>query len=371
MDFSFNEEQEMLRKSARQFLEDECPKKFVRDMEEDEKGYSPELWKRMAELGWMGLLLPEEYGGLGGNFLDLTALLEEMGRALLPGPFLPTTVYSSLPILHYGTEEQKREFLPKIAEGKLIMTLAITEPSGRFDEAGIETKAIRSNNDYLITGTKLLVPDAHIADWFLCAAKEGEGITLFLIDAKTPGINCTLLKTLAADKQCEVILDNAKVPARNILGKSGAGWEIASKIEQWGAIAQCALISGCLQQVLEMTVDYTKERMQFGKLIGSFQAIQHQCADMAIDVDAVKFITYEAAWKLSQKLPATIEVSRAKAWTSDASRRVCLTGHRIHGGLGLTEDHDMQLYFRRAKAMELAFGDGDFHREIVAKELGL
>ena len=371
MDFSFSEEQEMVQKSAREFLENECPKKFVRDMEEDEKGYSPKLWKRMTELGWTGLVLPEEYGGMGSNFLTLITLLEEMGRALLPGPFISTVIYSSLPILHYGTEEQKREFLPKIAEGTLIATLALSEPNGRFDEAGIETKATKSNNDYIINGTKLFVPDAHIADWLLCVAKADEGITLFLIDAKSPRINYTLLKTLASDKQCEVILNKVKVPARNILGKPGIGWEVVSRISEWGAVAQCALILGCLQQVLEMTVEHAKQRVQFDRSIGSFQAIQHQCADMAIDIDSVKFLTYETAWKLSQGLPVTMEASMAKAWASDASRRVCVLGHKIQGGVAIMEDHDMQLYFRRAKAMELAFGDGDFHREIVAKELGL
>jgi len=371
MDFSFNEEQEMLQKSASEFLENECSKKFVRAMEEDEKGYSPELWKRMAELGWMGLVLPEEYGGMGSNFLTLVSLLEEVGRVLLPGPFVPTVVYSSLPILYYGTEEQKKEFLPKIADGNLIMTLALTEPNERLDEAGVETIATRSNNDYIVSGTKLFVPDAHIADWLLCVAKVDEGITLFLVDAKSPGVNCTLLKTLASDKQCEVILDKVKVPARNILGKPGIGWEVVSRIREWGAVAQCALILGCLQQVLEMTVDYTKERVQFDRPIGSFQAVQHQCVDMLMDIDGVKFTTHEAAWKLSQELPATMEVSMAKAWASDASRKVCLLGHKIQGGVAIMEDHDMQLYFRRAKAMELTFGDGDFHREIVAKELGL
>lgn len=371
MDFSFNEEQEMLQKSAREFLDNECSKKFVRAMEEDEKGYSPKLWKRMAELGWMGLIFPEEYGGMGSSFLTLVSLLEEMGRALLPGPFVPTVVYSSLPILYYGTAQQKKEFLPQIAKGNIIMTLALTEPNERLDKAGIETVATRSNNAYIVSGTKLFVPDAHIADWLLCVAKVDEEITLLLVDAKSPGVNCTLLKTLASDKQCEVILDKVKVPARNILGKLGTGWEIVSRIKDCAAVAQCALILGCLQQVLEMTVEYTKQRVQFDKPIGTFQIIQHQCVDMAMDIDGIKFLTYEAAWKLSQGLPAITEVSMAKAWASDASRRVCLLGHKIQGGVAIMEDHDMQLYFRRAKAMETAFGDGDLHREIVAQELGL
>lgn len=371
MELGLSEQQEMLQRAARDFLTRECPKKHVRDMEEDELGYSPEVWNKMAELGWMGLILPEEYGGIGSDFLDLTILIEEMGRALLPSPFVHTVAYCSLPILYYGTEEQKREFLPRIAEGSFIMTLAFSEPSGRFDEASIETQATQANNDYVISGTKLFVPDAHVADWLLCVARTDKGITLFLINAKSPGMSCTLLRTLASDKQCEVILDKVKAPAKNILGEVGKGWQIVERIKEWGSVAQCALISGCLQQVLEMSVDYAKQRVQFDAPIGSFQAIQHKCADMATDVDGAKFITYEAAWKLSKNLPATTEISMAKAWASDASRRVCIQGHQIHGGMGITKDHDMQLYFRRAKAMELAFGDGDLHREIVARELGL
>lgn len=371
MDFSFSEEQELLRKASREFLRENCPKSFVREMEEDEKGYSPQLWQKMAELGWMGLILPEEYGGAGGDFLDLVVLLEEMGRALLPGPFIPTVVYASLPILQFGTEDQKMEFLPKIASGELIMVLALTEPSAKYDETGIEVRATKENGDWVINGIKLFVPDAHVAHWFISVARAGEGITLFLVDAKSPGINCTLLKTLAGDKQCEVFFDRVKVPLGNILGEVGKGWEIVGRIKEWGALAQCALISGFAQQVLDISVAYAKERVQFDRPIGSFQAIQHKCADMTIDVDGIKFLTYQAAWKLSQGLSATIEISMAKAWASDAVRRVCLIGHLVHGGVGISRDHDMQLYFRRAKATELATGDGDFHREIVAVELGL
>lgn len=227
--------------------------------------------------------------------------------------------------------------------------------------------------DYVLSGTRLFVPYAHLANWFIykIQTNNDNGKALFLVNAKSPGVNLDLLKTIASDKQFEVILDKVKVPERDILGGIGKGEELVSKINEWGALFQCGFIVGLLEQVLKISVEYAKKREQFGRLIGSFQAIQHQFADMATDIDQVKFLTYQAAWKLSEQLPATKEISMAKARASDASRRVCLLGIKIHGGIGIINDYDMQLYFRRAKAAEIAFGDGDFHREIVAQELGL
>ena len=377
MDFALSEEQEMLRNSARDFLTKECPKTLVRQMETDEKGYSPNLWKGMADLGWTGLVFPETYGGSGMTFLDLAVLIEELGRAIAPSPFLPTVVYCGLPILAAGTEEQKKQFLPKIAKGDMIMTLALTEPSATWDAGGITVKATAEGDDFVISGTKLFVSDAHIASYLLVVArtKEGkhkeEGITLFLVDAKSPGITLNPLKTMGSDKQFEIIFNKVKVPKKNILGKLDHGWSIIQDLLPKATLAQCALMVGGAQQVLEMTVSYAKERVQFGKPIGSFQAIQHKCANMATDVDGSRFITYQAAWKLNEGLNCALEVSMAKAWVSEAYRRTCAEGHQIHGGIGFIKDHDMQLYYRRAKASELAFGDADYHRELVAKQIGL
>jgi alkylation response protein AidB-like acyl-CoA dehydrogenase len=276
-----------------------------------------------------------------------------------------------MPILRYGTSEQKKSFLPKIAQGELIMTLAFLEPSCSFDEQGIQSTADRENDIYNINGTKLFVPDAHVANYLLCPARAKEGVTLFLVDATNPRIKCTLLKTITSDKQCEVIFDKVGVPRGNVLGEVGNGWQIVEKIKEWGAIAQCSFVFGGVQRVLELTVSYAKERIQFGKPIGSFQRVQNHCTDMAMDIEGIKWLTYEAAWRLSEGLPAAKEISMAKAWASDASRRIGVNAHRVHAGIGLFTDYDIELYFRRAKAMELAFGDGDFHREIVAKELGL
>jgi len=377
MDFALSEEQEMLRNSARDFLTKECPKTLVRQMETDEKGYSPNLWKGMADLGWTGLVFPEAYGGSGMTFLDLAVLIEELGRAIAPSPFMPTVVYCGLPILAAGTEEQKKQFLPKIAKGDMIMTLALTEPSATWDAGGIAVKAAAEGDDFVISGTKLFVSDAHIANYLLVVArtKEGkhkeEGITLFLVDAKSPGIKLNPLKTMGSDKQFEIIFNKVKVPKKNILGKLDHGWSIIQDLLPKATLAQCALMVGGSQQVLEMTVSYAKERVQFGKPIGSFQAIQHKCANMATDVDGSRFITYQAAWKLNEGLNCALEVSMAKAWVSEAYRRTCAEGHQIHGGIGFIKDHDMQLYYRRAKASELAFGDADYHRELVAKQIGL
>jgi alkylation response protein AidB-like acyl-CoA dehydrogenase len=377
MDLGLNEEQEMLKTSARDFLQKECPKQLVKQLDESDAGYSPELWRKMAELGWTGLIFPEKYGGSGGSFLDLIVLLEEMGYHILPGPFFSTVVLCGLTILASGTEEQKRELLPKIANGEMILALALTEPSASYDAASIKAKATAHNDDYIINGTKLFVLDANVADCILCVARTKEtknpedGITIFLVDAKSPGIKCTLLKTLARDKQCEIVLDNVTVPKKNILGKLDQGWPIVKDTLQKATAAKCAEMVGGAQAALEMTVKYAKERVQFNRPIGSFQAIQHYCANMVTDVDGARFITYKAAWELSEGLPATKDVAVAKAWTSEAYGRVTLLAHQIFGAIGFTMDHDIHLYYRRAKAGEIMFGDGDFQRAIVASELGL
>ena len=377
MDLGLSEEQEMLKTSARDFLQKECPKKLVKQLDESDEGYSPELWQRIAGLGWLGLMFPDEYGGSGGSFLDLVVLLEEMGYNILPGPFFSTVVLGGLTILAAGNKEQKKELLPGIASGEIILTLALTEPSVGYDASSVKTTAVAHNGEYMINGTKLFVPDANVADLLLCVArtKEAEnpedGITIFLVDAKSPGVECTLLKTLARDKQCEVLFNNAGVPKENILGELDQGWPVVQDALQKATVAKCAEMVGGAQAALDMAVAYAKERIQFNRPIGSFQAIQHYCANMVSDVDGSRFVTYKAAWKVSEGLPATMDVAIAKAWTSEAYRRVTLLAHQIFGAIGFTMDHDLHLYYRRAKASEMMFGDSAFQRAIVSRELGL
>ena len=374
MDLGLDESQQMLRNSARAFLEAECPDSYVRDMERDPRGYTPELWQKMAEQGWLGLIVPERYGGVGLSFLDLSILLEEMGRAMLPGPFFSTVVMAGMAVLDAGSEEQKQEILPRIADGQLIMTMALTEPSARWDARGVATAAEPGGNGFLINGTKLFVPDAGAADYLVVAARTGgaeEDISLFLVPRESDGVSLMPLKTIAQDKQFEVSLDGVEIPSSALLGELNEGWRTVEKVLQWGTVGKCAEMVGGSQQVLDMTVEYAQQRVQFGRPIGSFQAVQHHCANMATDVEGTRYITYQAAWRVSESLPSELEVATAKAWVSEAYGRVCALGHQCHGAIGFTKEHNMQLYSRRAKAAELAFGDADLHLEKVADAIGL
>ncbi len=377
MDFDYNDEQKMLKQGARDFFDKECPKSLVKKMVDDEKGSPPELWQKMAQLGWLGLIYPEQYGGSGGNMVDLIALEEEMGRACLPGAFFSTVLLGGLFILNAGSEEQKKDLLSKIARGEIIVTLALTELSASYAASAVETEAVADKDDYIITGTKLFVPDAHIADYIICIArtkkgtKPEDGITAFLVDRKSAGVNCTLLKSIGGDKLCEVIFDKVKVSRKNIIGKSDQAWVPLQQTLQQVTIALCAEMVGGAQKALEMAADHAKKRVQFDRPIGTFQSIQHLIANSMMDVDASRFLTYEAAWKLSEGLPCAKETAMAKGWTSEAYQRVTATGEQVLGGIGYTTDGDMQLYYKRAKAAELTLGDGRFQREALAKELGM
>ena len=374
MDLGLSEAQQMLKNSAQEFLEAECPDTYVREMEDDERGYTAEMWQKLAEQGWLGLIIPEKYGGVELEFQDLIVLLEEMGRHMLPGPYFSTVVMGGMSIMEAGTEDQKQEYLPRIAEGQIIVTLALNEPSGRWDAEGIQLTADKSGDGYVLNGTKLFVPNAHVSDNLVVAARTGEedtDISLFIVSSQAKGVTQNLLKTIASDRQSEVVFEKVEVPSSALLGEKNAGWATIEKVLQWGAVGKCAEMSGGGQEVLDMTVEYAKQRTQFGRPIGTFQAIQHHCANMATDVEGAKFITYQAAWKLSEGLPAEREVAMAKAWVSEAYRRVCALGHQSHGAIGFTKEHNMQLYSRRAKAAELAFGDADLHLEKVAEIIGL
>jgi alkylation response protein AidB-like acyl-CoA dehydrogenase len=375
MDFSLSEEQEILKKSASDFLAKECPKALVKEMEKDERGFPKELWDKMAKLGWMGLIFPEEYEGTGSSFLDLAVLLEEMGKACLPSPFFSSIILGGSTLLEAGNEEQKREILPEVAMGRRLLTLALTEQSAKYTSDGIQAKA-RKEDEYIIDGIKLFIPDAHIADDIICVARtgegvEGEGISLFLVDAKSPGITCNRLLTIAGDKQFEVIFDGVRTPRGNTLGEADEGWAYIENVWPKIVIAKCAEMVGGAQQTLEMTVNYAKERIQFGQPIGNFQVIQHYCANMLADVDSSRFVTYQAAWMIGEGIPCKKEVAVAKTWVSEAFRRVTALAHQIHGTIGYTEDHDLHLFYKRAKAWELSFGGADFHLDIVAQEIGL
>jgi alkylation response protein AidB-like acyl-CoA dehydrogenase len=373
MNFGLTEEQVILKKAARDFLEKECPRSMVRQMAIDEKGYSSQLWQKMAELGWLGLAFPTRYGGEDGNFLDLVVLSEEMGRALVPSPFFTTVVLGGLYILEAGSEEQKEEFLPGLARGDTIITLALTEPGSGYDAGSIAVEAIPHQSDYMVNGTKLFVPDAHVADYLLCVARTRkvtnpeEGITTFIMDTDTPGITCTQLSTIGRDHQCEVSFKNALATKQRILGDLDNGWKDVEKILQKATVVLCVDMNAAAQQVLDMTVNYAKERVQFGRPIGSLTAIQHHCANMTVSLEVSRSLAYEAAWKISQGLSCAREVSMAKSWVSECYTQITQLGVLIHGGLGITEEHDLPLYYRHAKASEIIMGNSDNHREKISK----
>lgn len=377
MDFSFSKDQEALRNEARDFLKRECPPSLVREMEADSRGFPVKLWENITELGWIGLPFPAKYGGGGRDFLDLVILLEEMGRVCLPLPFMSTVALSGLTILDAGSEKQKGQFIHAISGGKLISTLALMEPNDNYFPAVLTCRALDNGDTYVINGIKLFVTDAHISDYLLVAArieniyKEDLGIGLFIVDNKTNGLTFDLLKTIGADKQFEVSFNNVTVSKASILGEHRRGSEVIKRLQERAAVAKCAEMLGGAQQVLEMTVNYTKNRKQFDRLIGSFQVIQHNCVNMAIDIEASRLNTYHAAWKLSEQLPASQEVAVAKAWVSEAYHRIISLSHQIMGAIAFTKASDLELYIRRAKAAEVSFGDSDFYRDIIIEEMHL
>jgi len=373
MDFGFSEEQDMLRQSVQGFLAGECPMTYVRQMMEDERGYSEDQWKKMVQLGWTGLIIPEQYGGAGLNMVDMVVVLEEMGKVVMPGPFFASVILGGLAIDLGGSEAQKQRYLPGLAEGTLKATLAQVEESGRWDAEGIALPAKAAGGGFSLSGTKLFAHDAHNADILIVPARTGgtatDGVTLLIVDGKAKGVSIRVLKTMdQTRKLCEVTFADVAVGKDAVLGEVGKGWGLLDRLVDRAKVALCAEMCGGAQKVLEMSVAYAKVREQFGKPIGSFQAIQHKCANMMVQVESAKSATYYAAWAVANDVPeAHLAACMAKAYCSDAYRFVSAEGIQIHGGIGFTWEHDMHLYFKRAKGSEVTFGDATWNRELVAQ----
>jgi alkylation response protein AidB-like acyl-CoA dehydrogenase len=378
MDIGFSEEQELLRDTARKFLDSECDTRFVRRMMATETAITPEFWNSLAENGWLGITYPEEDGGAGLGLLDLVVLMEEIGRAVMPGPFPATVLLGGAAIAEAGAAAQRREWLPRIASGKAKATLAWTEPNARWDAAAITAGAREAAGGFLLSGSKMFVPDAHLADVLVVAARSRDGstmedgVSLFLVPRDTAGVEVRLLPSIdETRKTCEVRFDNAVLPAAALLGELHRGWAPLARVVDKAAVALSAEMCGAAQRVLDITVDYAKMRTTFGKPIGSYQAVKHKCADMLIDIENAKSLTYYAAWAVDEADPdAVMAVSMAKAAASDAGRKVCAAGIQLHGGIGMTWEHDLHLYLKRAKADEVALGDATWHRERIARLMG-
>jgi alkylation response protein AidB-like acyl-CoA dehydrogenase len=374
MDIDLSKEQKLIKTSAREFLEKEFPKDFIRELEESEQGYSRELWEKMAELGWMAMNIPEEYDGMGMSYLDLIVLLEETGYNILPGPFF-STVMGAFPIIDGGSNEQKHEFLPKISSGELKVTFALTEPNASFNPSDTEVEAVSEGEDFIVNGTKLFVENAHIADYLICLVRTERGenpetaLSLFLIDSKSPGMTINMIPAMSLDKQSEVIFKGVRVPKSNMLGRINEGWQLLQNTLAKAQVGKCAEMLGGMQASLDMTNAYVKKRMTYGRSVGSYQVVQHYLANIWIDVETSRNITYLAAWKINEGLPFGKEVGAAKAWVGKAFTRATERCIQMHGAIGLTREHDIGLYYRSAKAWDLAFGDGTYQKNIIAKEM--
>jgi 3-oxocholest-4-en-26-oyl-CoA dehydrogenase beta subunit len=378
MNYDLDVEKTMLKESARNFFTKEVNSALIRELEQDENGYSKKIWKKMAQVGWMELTIPEKYGGFGGTFHDLCVVLEEMGYDAFDSPFFATAVLGTSALLNSGSEKQKSDFFPKIAQGDQIFTLAYMGADEPECASDIPVRAVIVDEGFVVDGTYLFVPYAHIADIIICAVRTGEpgeagnrGVSLFAIARNTPGLSVTLLQTIANDKQCEVIFDKVILSKENLLGELNQGWSTLETVLRKAAVAKCAEMVGHARKALKMTVDYAKKREQFGRPIGSFQAVQHHCANMLTYLDTSALITHETCRLISRGLPCVKEAAMCKAWVSEANRKLIALGHQVMGGFGFIEEVDLQIYFRRSKAAEQQFGDGTFHREVVARQIDL
>jgi len=369
MNFTFTDEQEELRRTMRRFLEDKSPSTEVRRLMETAEGYDEAVWKQMAaELGLQGLHIPEEYGGQGFSFVELGIVLEEMGRALLCAPFFSSVCLAANAILDAGTDEQKKTLLPGIASGETIAALAIAEPSGRWDAAGIETTATPDGDGWRLNGTKRFVVDGHTASLFVVAARSPKGIGLFVAEGGADGLTREALPTLdQTRKQAALELHNVRATA---LGDPAAA--PLERLLDHIAVCLSAEIVGGAQRALDMAVDYAKNRIQFGRPIGQFQAIKHKCADMLLQVESAKTAAYYAMWIAARDDDELrIVAPLAKAFASEAFFFAASENIQVHGGIGFTWEHDAHLYFKRAKSSELLFGDPVYHRELLATRLGI
>ena len=374
MDLGLSEIQKMLQESSRDYLVENCTMDYIRAMESDQIGISDEIWKNMADMGWLGLMIPEIYGGSGFNFDDMSILLEEMGKVALSGPFFSTSVIGAQTLLLSGDESQKKEFLPKIASGNLKFSLAFNEKTGSFEESEVSTTtSIKNDEGWTLNGEKYFVNDAVGADYFIVASasENNEGISLFLVPSKSDGIEIEKMEAIGGDKISKVNFQEIKLLDSQLLGKEGEAWKTLSKVFNYGAIGKTSEMSGAALRVMDMTLNYIKDRKQFDRPIGSFQAVQHHAADMAILTKVSTQFSRKAAWEISNKDNSNINIHRAKSYVSKAFHDVCQISHQLHGAIGYTWDYDLQVFTRKMQHQKLAYGDTDFHQKKISNLLNL
>jgi alkylation response protein AidB-like acyl-CoA dehydrogenase len=371
MNFAFSDEQDELRAAVRRFLAEKSPESEVRRLMDTTEGYDPAVWSQMADqLGLQSLTIPEEFGGSGFTYVELLVVLEEMGAALLCAPFFSSVALGANALLTSGDDEAKKSYLPGIASGETIATLAITEDNGKWDFSGIECAATKKGDGWVLHGHKMFVIDGHVADLIIVAARSGAGVSLFAVQGDAAGLTRTPLPTMDQTRK-QARLEFAEVPAV-LIGVDGGAEAGLSKTLDLAAVALAAEQVGGAQHVLDASVEYAKTRIQFGRPIGSFQAIKHKCADMLLEVESAKSASYYAAWAAaedSDELP--VVASLAKSYCSEAYFHSAAENIQIHGGIGFTWEHPAHLYFKRAKSSELLLGDPSYHRELLAQRIGI
>ncbi|HEY7784122.1 MAG TPA: acyl-CoA dehydrogenase family protein [Pyrinomonadaceae bacterium] len=368
MDFDLSKPQKLLKQSAREFLSRACPPAKVRQLMATDTAHDSDLWQAIVDQGWTALTISESYGGLGLGPVELVIVAEEMGRACLPGAFLSTVTAASV-IERAGSENQLSRYLEAIAAGELKATLAFLEESACWQIESIKLKAVRDGDWFNLTGNKLFVNDADVADIVICVTRNGDGVTLLPIERGSKGLSIQPMPSMDATRKVyKATFENVRVSAADAFGADGDAKGALRAAIDVATVALCGEMVGGMQWILDTSVEYAKTRQQFGRVIGSFQAVQHQCADMLLLTESARSATYFAAWALSENDPmGHLSVSMAKAYCSDAFREVANRGVQIHGGLGFTWEHDLQLYYKRSKSAETMFGDATLHRERIAQ----
>jgi alkylation response protein AidB-like acyl-CoA dehydrogenase len=368
MDFDLSKPQKLLRDSARALLSRECPHEKVRALAQTETASDEGLWQTIADQGWLGLLIAEEYGGLGLGLVDLCVVVEEMGRACLPGPFLSTQWAAAL-IERAGSEGQRRQFLDAISMGTLKATVALMEEQASWNRDAVTLECKVDGRQIILNGRKLFVTDAQIADCIICVARSGDELVFVPVPGGIRGMTITATPGIDPTRKLySVDFDNVRVAANEILEAARDAGQALDQATDVATVALSAEMLGGMQWVLGETVEYAKTRKQFDRPIGTYQAVQHQCADMFLQTESARSAAYYAAWAVSERDPsARLAVSIAKAYCSDASREVGNRGIQVHGGIGFTWEHNLHLYYKRAKASEIMFGDANYHRERIAR----
>ena len=368
MDFRLSDGQQLLVTTARDFLRRQCPPNAMAESISSERGFSAGLWKEISILGWPGLLIPAEYGGSGGTMVDVSLLIEEMGRACFPGPYVQSAVVATSLLVAGAGPAQRERLLPALARGDRLCALALTEASASFAR---EAVALEMETGGTLSGRKLFVNDAHVADDLIVVTRSGTGGNLLLLDTRRPGVTVHPMEAMAGGKPCEVSFAGVEVRADDLLGEAGRGWDLLAPALRAGALARAAEMVGCAQRILELCVEHAKARKQFGRPLGSFQAVQHACADLLRDVDTARCLLHGAAWKMDQGRECAADVAMAKSYAARISQAVARRAHQLLGAISFCEEHPLHLFHKRILAAGLDFGDPSHHLETIASAMGL